>query len=75
MSGRAKGGPADRVGLWVGGVALAVTALLVRAGWRTGEWRGAAVSEVQVLVVAAVTYLGLRRPRGRASAVRRRERR
>jgi len=49
-----------RVGLWVGGVAAAITALLLHAGWTTGEWRAVLVSEVQVLVVAAVTYLGLR---------------
>jgi hypothetical protein len=49
-----------RVGLWVGGVAAAITALLLHAGWTTGEWRGVVVSEVQVLVEAAVTYFGLR---------------
>jgi hypothetical protein len=60
-----KGAPAkeegrERVGLWVGGVAAAITALLLYAGWTTGEWRAVVVSEVQVLVVAAVTYFGLR---------------
>jgi hypothetical protein len=48
------------VGLWVGGVAAAVTALLIHAGWTTGEWRGVIVSEVQVVIVAGVTYFGLR---------------
>jgi hypothetical protein len=53
-------GDTPRLGLWVGGVTVVVTALLVHAGWTTGEWRGVVVSEFQVLVVAAVTYLGLR---------------
>jgi hypothetical protein len=48
------------VGLWVGGVAFALTVLLVHAGWTTSEWRGVLVSEVQVLIVAAATYYGLR---------------
>jgi hypothetical protein len=55
-----RGEASPRVGLWVGGVAAAVTALLIHAGWTTGEWRGVIVSEVQVVIVAGVTYFGLR---------------
>jgi hypothetical protein len=49
-----------RVGLWVAGVAVALTVLLLHAGWTTSEWRGVVVSEVQILIVAAATYYGLR---------------
>ena len=49
-----------RIGLWVAGVAVALTVLLLHAGWTTSEWRGVLVSEVQVLIVAAATYYGLR---------------
>lgn len=58
-----EGGAGPRLGLWVGAVTGALTLLLLRAGWTTGDWRGVVVSEVQVLVVAAITYLGLRPPR------------
>jgi hypothetical protein len=49
-----------RIGVWVAGVAVALTVLLLHAGWTTSEWRGVLVSEVQVLIVAAATYYGLR---------------
>lgn len=47
-------------GWWVIAVFVAVSALLVHAGVKDGDWRGVAVSEAQVVVVALVTYLGLR---------------
>jgi hypothetical protein len=49
-----------RIGLWIGGVAVALTVLLLHAGWTTSEWRGVLVSEVQILIVAAATWYGLR---------------
>lgn len=49
-----------RIGLWVGGVAFALSVLLIHTGWTTSEWRGVIVSEIQVLIVAAATYYGLR---------------
>lgn len=42
-------------------VAMAgVTLLLVYAGVTSGNWRGVAVSEIQVLVVGAAAWYGLR---------------
>jgi hypothetical protein len=38
----------------------AITLLLLHAGYSSGNWRGVWVSEVQVLVVTLVAYLGLR---------------
>ncbi len=38
----------------------AVTLLLLWTGFRTGEWRGVVVTEVQVLVVGLVTWFVLR---------------
>lgn len=37
-----------------------VTLLLVYAGLQTGNWRGVVITEVQVLVVGAVSWYGLR---------------
>lgn len=38
----------------------AVTALLLYAGFSSGNWRGVVVSEVQVLAVGATAWFGLR---------------
>jgi hypothetical protein len=37
-----------------------VTLLLVYAGVQTGNWRGVVITEIQVLVVGAVSWYGLR---------------
>jgi hypothetical protein len=45
---------------WAGIATLAGTALLLYTGAMTGEWRGVAVSVVQVLVVGLTTWFVLR---------------
>jgi len=45
---------------WIPLLVAAISALLAWQGVRTGEWRAVAVSEVQVLVVAAAAWIGLR---------------
>lgn len=45
---------------WALGATAAVCALLVYTGFSTGEWRGVAVTAVQVIVVGVVAWLGLR---------------
>lgn len=51
---------APRLGLWIGLITTALTVLLIHAGFTTGDWRGVLISELQILVVATVSYLGLR---------------
>jgi len=53
---RAEITPATWAVLVTGGVSL----LLVYAGVQTGNWRGVVITEVQVLVVGAVSWFGLR---------------
>jgi hypothetical protein len=53
---RAELTPATWALLIMGGVSL----LLVYAGVQTGNWRGVVITEVQVLVVGAVSWYGLR---------------
>jgi hypothetical protein len=55
----AEEGPDPRPRLWTLGAIVAVTGLVLYAGFTTGEWRGAAVTELQVLVVGAATYIGV----------------
>jgi len=45
---------------WTVIAVLAVTALLLYTGARTGEWRGVVVTEVQILVVGLATWLVVR---------------
>ena len=45
---------------WAAIATLAGTVLLLYTGFRTGEWRGVAVSELQILVVGSVTWFVLR---------------
>jgi len=45
---------------WIPILAAVFSALLAWQGVRTGDWRAVAVSEVQVLVVAAAAWIGLR---------------
>ena len=48
-------------------IVAVLTALVMYAGASTGEWRGAVVTEVHVLVVAGFAYACLR-PRSAAEA-------
>ncbi|MFM8409776.1 MAG: hypothetical protein ACKOCT_05815 [Alphaproteobacteria bacterium] len=45
---------------WIPILAVAVSALLAWQGVRRGNWRGVVVTEIQVLVVAAAAWVGLR---------------
>ncbi len=45
---------------WIPGLAAVLSAILLFEGWRGGEWRAVAVTEVQVLAVAAAAWFGLR---------------
>ena len=56
---QAEKGPDPRPRLWTLGAIVAVTGLVLYAAFSTGEWRGAAVTELQVLVVGAATYVGV----------------
>jgi hypothetical protein len=55
----AEEGADPRPRLWTLGAIVAVTGLVLYAAITTGEWRGAAVTEIQVLVVGAATYIGV----------------
>jgi hypothetical protein len=55
----AEEGADPRPRLWTLGAVIAVSALVLYAAFTTGEWRGAAVTELQVLVVGAATYVGV----------------
>ncbi len=57
MRGAASGPGVRR---WVPVLAAVISALLAWQGVRTGDWRAVVVSEVQVLVVAAAAWIGLR---------------
>ena len=48
------------VARWIPGLAAVLSAILLFEGWREGEWRAVAVTEVQVLAVAAAAWFGLR---------------
>jgi len=57
---RAAGQQRVQAATWAAIATLAGTVILLYTGARTGEWRGVAVSEVQVLVVGLVTWYVLR---------------
>ena len=57
---RTKLKPGPSASLWVIAAAAAISGLLVYTGATTGEWHGVIVTEVQVVVVAIATYIGLR---------------
>ncbi|MFM7734665.1 MAG: hypothetical protein ACKPBU_01610 [Alphaproteobacteria bacterium] len=52
--------PDSGVVRWIPILAVAVSALLAWQGVRGGNWRGVVVTEIQVLVVAAAAWVGLR---------------
>lgn len=56
----ADGEPRESATRWILGATALVTALLVREGALGGDWRAVAVTEVQVLAVAAACWIGLR---------------
>lgn len=49
------------VSAWILGLAGLLSAMLAWQGFRDGDWRAVGVTEIQVLVVAAAAWLGLRR--------------
>jgi hypothetical protein len=53
-------GAEPSVARWIPGLAAVLSAILLFEGWRGGEWRAVAVTEVQVLAVAAAAWFGLR---------------
>ena len=46
--------------VWVVGITAVISAMLLYTGWTSGEWRGVAITELQVVVVAVATYFGIR---------------
>jgi hypothetical protein len=59
-NGEATSGARISPATWVLVTVVAGTLLLLHTGYTTGEWRGAVVTEVQVLAVGLVTWLVLR---------------
>jgi hypothetical protein len=57
---RGKGQAGPSATWWVVGLTAVISAMLVYTGVTTGEWRGVVISEIQVLVVAAATWVGVR---------------
>ena len=55
-----KRAPHSSAGVWVLAAAGVISAMLVYTGFTSGDWRGVVVTEVQVLVVSAVTWIGIR---------------
>ncbi|HZR79774.1 MAG TPA: hypothetical protein VFD92_01670 [Candidatus Binatia bacterium] len=60
MARPARTAPSATASWWVVAAAAVISGMLAYVGFTTGEWRGVAITEVQILVVAAVTYVGLR---------------